>query len=324
MNAQENAPIIDPTRWEGVSQADVFEWVAGTFANGQGRRTTESLHSTAASLAAGRDHLEEALRQAEAGLDEYTTASSGRAADAGARSIAGAVTWLRTLAQNATVVPDVMNSVAERFDQTRSIVDGAPLKPLPRYNSDLDNLQLSWMIPPPADQVDDDETRARRRVRDAMTGYQDEAITHLYRLPRFGPPPPALPPPVSPPRTSPSSIPWWTTQPERATTPVRPPRVESTVPIRRNALPPRGTPMAAVPMGFGPVGHEADDARFDAERTDRLPTDEHETLREHLSSAESSVMHSPSTPSLFESDEAVAPPVIGEQTEPHQDWPGRW
>jgi hypothetical protein len=290
----EKNSIIERTRWEGVPHDKVFEWVAGTPGSGQGRRTTESLHSTAAELAGNQDHLAEALGHAEAALDEYTAASAGTAADAGARSIAGAVIWLRTLTQNAAVVPEVMGSVAERFDQARGVIDGAPPNPVPRYDSAPDNLQLSWMIPPPADQADHNEAEARRQVRDAMAGYQDDAIAQLYRLPRFERPPSAGPPPPSPPAP--------------ATRPAEAP-AEATVPIRRGV----------VPLGYGPVGHDADDSRFDVERTDRLPPAQQAPARRRPLSrpepAQPPVMRGPSTSSFFEPDEAVAPPVIGERTE---------
>jgi hypothetical protein len=77
---------------------------------------------------------------------------------------------------------------------------------------------------------------------------------------------------------------------------------------------------AAGPAGeFGPVGHAAEDSQFDGERTAPLPrvippAPAASRGRAEVEPAQPSVLSGSPAESLFESDERVAPPVIGESS----------
>lgn len=294
---------LEPTRWAGFSHDKIFASVAGD------RTSTESMHSVAAALVGKKELLAEALTYVEKGHAEYTAVGQGAAVEAGATTIGNSVESLRTLVQSSAVVPDVITKVAERFDTAKDVIGGLPPKTTSAY--DPEDLPMSWVLPPPADQMDGDEINKRWLVRDAMAGYERDATAELSRLPAFVPTSPAEPAQV--PVPSPVRQPMSEAE---ATVPVRSLMEAATKPIPHISARPTGPQSSPAPMSFlsgdfGPTGHSEEDAEYESQQSagesepeagQRLP------WRSDLGSALPATHQSTS---LFESDEKTAPPVIG-------------
>jgi hypothetical protein len=311
--------MIEPVRWEGLSSEKIATFVAAD------QTSTSSMHSVAANLIRNNERLHEALRHAEAGHAEYAAATAGPAAEVGGAAIGSTVESLRTLVQSATLVPQVINNVAGGFDTAKAEILGQSPRTASRF--DADGLPLSWMVPPPADQIDDDEVTRRRNVRDAMARYEREAADELRQLPAFNPvrhgafaempllvsaTPPMVPTPDAE-RTTPVrlSVELPTEPIRRPATPptMRPPRIGSPVQMTHNPSDQMSRPHA----DFGPVGHLGEDAEFEAQQAAGQVdprAESHLPWRSDLASEPPTGRTTPT--SLFETDEKTAPPVIGE------------
>lgn len=292
-------------RWDGVDLGSIVKAVSDS--------STKSMYDVAATLDQAQEPLTAALAETRRALDLLVTGAVGDATDAQCRAIAAMLVWLAELVDGATQVSSATTTVAQGFDEVvRTIGNTSPgPPPIPFDHPDT---QLSWLDQPPLEVYESSIRDATTDVRTAMANYQNRTNTALRVLPVFGPAPGSgdgptggSPAPLGPPPSGPPPSPTEDTMAEAATEPLR---------VRTQR--PGPTPPLVGFVGFGPVGHDAEDAALaDADTTPVVvepdttpirpvrrfvaPTDPAETWTQS-SAAES----------IFDVDVTTVRPVIGE------------
>ncbi|MGH3621755.1 MAG: hypothetical protein ACRDQ5_08190 [Sciscionella sp.] len=320
-----NRPLVEPTRWDGVTHEQMYRDLVREPAAGAVRNTTESLRITASSLETNHSLLLEAVQVLRRALDQITSAGSGEAADARARAVAGLLVWLRELVAGAAALPAVITGIADQFDNASRKMP----PPEQRTRRDDTDRPLAWIYGQSAEDNEAVAARSQAVARDQMIEYESEAGALLLGLPGFVAPTPELAPSAAPVAEQEPTVPLLRPSPDPTAHPASIDRpasaapvafpAESTVPLWRATL----TAAMAEPRtgDFGPTGHTerdpspaGDEAGTEAGRSPAATGASPPPA--HCDEATAAVMRNWTGHSYFEDDQLLAPPVIGDEPDP--------